>query len=162
MEIRLACKNDVDAVWEIFRKVISTGDTYVFEPGTPKADLQKYWFANNMQTYVAEINEQIAGTYIIKPNQPGLGKHIANCSYMVHPQFRKRGIGGAMCQHSIDIAKKKNYKAIQFNIVVSSNIAAIKLWEKFGFEIVGTTPKAFKHATLGFIDAYVMYLGLDE
>jgi len=160
MIIRLAIENDFDAVWAIFKSVVSVGDTYVFEPNTPKADLQKYWFAKYMQTYVAEINEQIVGTYIIKPNQPGLGKHISNCSYMVHPQFRGQGIGGAMCQHSIDIAKQSNYKAIQFNIVISSNVAAVNLWKKFGFKIVGTIPNAFKHATLGFVDAFVMYLDL--
>jgi len=161
MKIRLASENDMDAVWEIFQIIISTGDTYVFEPDTPEADLQKYWFASYMRTYVAEINGQIAGTYIIKPNQSGLGNHIANCSYMVHPQFRGKGIGGTMCQHSIDIAKQSNYKAIQFNLVISSNITAIKLWKKYGFEIVGTIPKAFRHKTLGFVDAHVMYLGLD-
>lgn len=161
MIIRLATENDEPAVWAIFQQVISTGDTYVFDPATPKTDLKKYWFANYMQTYVAEIDGQIAGTYIIKPNQPGLGKHIANCSYMVHNQFRKQGIGAAMCQHSINIAKQNGYKAIQFNLVISSNIAAINLWKKFGFAIVGTIPKAFNHLVLGLVDAYVMYLSLD-
>lgn len=161
MKIRLATDNDINPVWEIFKEVIRKADTYVFEPNTPKADLHKYWFANYMKTYVAEMNGKIIGTYIIKPNQVGLGSHIANCSYMVHPQFRRQGAGDAMCQHSIGVAKQNKYKAIQFNIVVSSNIAAINLWKKYGFEIVGTIPKAFKHTTLGFVDAYIMYLPLN-
>jgi hypothetical protein len=33
----------------------------------------------------------------------------------------------------------------------------VALWTKLGFEIVGTLPKAFRHATLGDVDAFVMY-----
>jgi len=161
MKIRFATQNDFDQVWEILNAVISKGDTYVFEPGTPKTDLHKYWFAPYMQTFVVTINGKVVGTYIIKPNQPGLGNHIANCSYMVHPLFRGRGIGSLMCQHSINTAKQNKYKAIQFNIVVSTNTTAIRLWEKYGFEIIGTIPKAFQHTTLGFVDAHIMYLALN-
>ncbi len=46
---------------------------------------------------------------------------------------------------------------MQFNFVVSTNYEAIKLWEKLGFEIVGTLPKAFNHMELGYVDAYIMY-----
>ncbi len=93
LNIRKATETDVDKVWEIFSKVIKTGDTYVFNPNTPKADLKKHWFADYMETYVIEENEQILGAYIIKPNQIDLGSHIANCSYMVNPNSQGKGIG---------------------------------------------------------------------
>jgi hypothetical protein len=41
--------------------------------------------------------------------------------------------------------------------VVSTNTAGVSLWKKLGFAIVGTPPKAFRHATLGNVDAYVMH-----
>ena len=157
MHIRKALANDFDTVWEIFSKVIKTADTYVFNPNTPKSDLKKHWFADYMETYVIEEDGFVLGTYIIKPNQIDLGSHIANCSYMIHPDAQGKGFGKKLCAHSIDRAKQVGYEGIQFNIVVSSNTEAVKLWEKFGFNIIGTTPKGFRHSNLGLIDTYIMY-----
>lgn len=157
MEIRPATQQDYDSVWEIFSKVIQTGDTYAFDPQTPKADLQKHWFTSPIQTFVAEEDHQILGTYIMKPNQVGLGNHIANCGYMVHPDARGKGIGSLLCRHSMQIAKEQGYQAMQFNIVVSTNLNAVKLWQKNGFTIIGTTPNGFRHLQLGLVDTYIMY-----
>lgn len=157
MKIRKATQDDNDQVWEIFKAVISTGDTYVFDPNTAKVDLQKHWFADYMDTFVVEEQGKILGTYIIKPNQIDLGNHIANCSYMVSPNAQGKGVGKLLCEHSLAFGKEQGYRAIQFNIVVSTNIAAIKLWQKYGFQIIGTTPEAFRHQSLGFVDAYIMY-----
>ncbi|WP_372744805.1 N-acetyltransferase family protein [Lutibacter sp.] len=162
MNIRKAKKSDIDKIWEIFSKVIKTGDTYVFKPDTPKKDLGKHWFADYMETYVIEENGVILGTYIIKPNQIDLGNHIANCSYMVNPNSQGKGIGKKLCEHSIEIAKKNNFEGIQFNIVVSTNIGAIELWKKNGFEIIGITPKGFRHSKLGLIDTFIMYKDLKK
>ena len=163
MEIRPADKQaDFDKIWEIFENVISTGDTYVFDPNTPKNRLHKHWFADYMNTFVAVDNGEILGTYIIKPNQIDLGNHIANCSYMVNPKHHGRGAGKLLCKHSIQFAKDNGFLAIQFNIVVSTNQGAVKLWEKFGFDIIGKTPKAFRHKTLGFVDAFIMYKDLTD
>ncbi|PKB00389.1 L-amino acid N-acyltransferase YncA [Flavobacteriaceae bacterium MAR_2009_75] len=162
MNIRKAIETDIDKVWEIFSKVIETGDTYVFSPNTPKTDLKKHWFADYMETYVMEENGQILGTYIIKPNQIDLGNHIANCSYMVNPNSHGRGIGKKLCEHSIKIARENRYEGIQFNIVVSTNTGAVELWKKYGFEIIGTTPRGFKHSKLGLVDTYIMYKDLKK
>ena len=99
--------------------------------------------------------------YIIKPNQIDLGNHIANCSYMVDPKFQGLGIGKLLCGHSINYAKGKGFLGIQFNIVVSTNEVAVRLWQKFGFEIIGKTPGGFRHKTLGFVDTYIMYKDLN-
>ena len=162
MYIRKAdLEKDHERVWEIFRQVISTGDTYVFDPKTPKDSLQRNWFADYMETFVA-VNEQgeLLGTYIIKPNQIDLGNHIANCSYMVNPHHQGKGIGRMLCEHSIQFAREKGYLGIQFNVVVSTNTRAVSLWKKYGFEIIGTTPKGFRHQTLGLVDTYIMYKNL--
>lgn len=154
-------KTDYDKVWEIFADVISTGDTLVFDPNTPKELLHKHWFADSMDTFVAvDGNDKISGSYFIKPNQIDLGNHIANCGYIVNPKYHGSGIGKLLCEHSIIYAKEKGYLGIQFNIVVSTNEKAVKLWQKFGFDIIGTTPKAFRHQTLGFVDTYIMYKDL--
>ncbi|NER15229.1 GNAT family N-acetyltransferase [Leptobacterium flavescens] len=157
IHIRKADFKDYDQIWEIFREVIRSGDTYVFDPDTPEEELEKHWFAPYMETFVAEKEGEILGTYVIKPNQIGLGSHIANCSYMVHPDAHGQGIGKTLCEHSIDFATGAGYKAMQFNIVVSTNKAALKLWEKFGFRIIGTIPEGFKHRELGYVDAHILY-----
>lgn len=152
---------DFEAVWRIFSKVISSGDTYVFDPKTPKESLSNHWFADYMSTFVAETEEgEIVGTYVIKPNQIDLGSHIANGSYMVSPEHHGKGIGKMLCEHSIHFAKNEGYLGIQFNCVVSTNSAAVALWKKFGFNIIGVTPKGFKHQELGYVDTYLMFKDL--
>lgn len=154
--IRKAKPVDYDLVWEIFHRVIQTRDTYVFDPNTPKTDLLKHWFAPNMHTYIYEEQGDILGTYIIKPNQIGLGSHIANASYMVHPDAQGKGIGQQLGEHSLKMAKSLGFLAMQFNIVISTNTAAIRLWEKLGFEIIGTTPNGFRSPS-GLVDTYIMH-----
>jgi L-amino acid N-acyltransferase YncA len=112
LKIRKATQADCDQVWEIFKAVILTGDTYVFDPNTAKEDLQKHWFADYMDTFVVEEQGKILGTYIIKPNQIDLGNHIANCSYMVSPNAQGKGVGKLLCEHSIAFGKEKGYRAI--------------------------------------------------
>jgi len=111
--------------------------------------------------YVAEENGKILGTYFIKPNQAGLGAHIANCGYMVHPEARGRGLGKQLFDHSWLVAKELDYKGMQFNFVVSTNRVAVKLWKKLGFKIIGTIPKGFNHQQLGYVDAYIMFREID-
>jgi len=49
---------------------------------------------------------------------------------------------------------------MQFNFVVSTNEAAIRLWKQVGFKIVGTLPAAFRHPERGYVDVYIMFLSL--
>ena len=160
LNIELAQKTHHKAIWEIFHNIVKAGDTYVYDPRTHEEEAISIWCSPIVTTYVATLNDEVMGTYIIKPNFPGLGAHIANCSYMVSDQARGLGVGRAMAEHSIKLAKELGFIAIQFNIVVSSNTNAIRLWQSLGFEIIGTTPKGFKHQKLGYIDSYIMYKSL--
>jgi ribosomal protein S18 acetylase RimI-like enzyme len=81
---------------------------------------------------------------------------------MVLAEARGKGVATEMCEHSQEVALALGYKAMQFNLVVASNVAAVKLWEKLGFEIVGRVPKAFRHPARGYVDALVMYKWLGE
>ncbi|MEM9687618.1 MAG: GNAT family N-acetyltransferase [Bacteroidota bacterium] len=157
MNIRKATIADYDGVWHIFKAVVKTGDTYVFDPDTPKKDLKIHWFAPYMHTYVSEEDGNILGTYIIKPNYTGRGAHIANASYMVHPDAQGRGIGRGLCVHSLVQAQNLGFHAMLFNSVVSTNTAAVRLWKKFGFRIIGMVPEAFRHQELGLVAVHIMY-----
>jgi hypothetical protein len=51
---------------------------------------------------------------------------------------------------------------MQFNLVVSTNMARIRCWQRNGFQVVGTLPGAFRHQRLGYVDALVMVQSLVE
>ena len=157
-----ATAEHAEAIWRIFQEVIATGDAYVFESGTTRDEFIAYWFAPSCHPHIALLDDEVVGSYIVKPNQPGRGSHIANASYMTASAARGQGIAGKMCQHSLQLAKSLGFRAMQFNIVVATNTVAVALWQKHGFSIVGTLPGAFHHATLGYVDAHVMFRGLDD
>ena len=123
-------------------------------------DALMYWFAAGHDVFVAEENAQAVGTYFLQANQRGGGAHVANCGYIVAGSASGRGIGRAMCEHSLALAKARGFRAMQFNFVVSSNDRAVRLWQACGFEIVGRLPGAFDHPRLGYVDALVMYRDL--
>jgi len=157
MIIREATEKDFDSIWPIFHEIFSAGDTYAFPRETTKDQALKIWMHTPRKTFVFEENNRILGTYYIKTNQAGPGRHVCNCGYMVPSEARGKGLATAMCEHSQKIALTLGYEAMQFNFVASSNIGALKLWSKLGFETVGTLPKAFNHPQKGYIDAFVMY-----
>jgi L-amino acid N-acyltransferase YncA len=161
MEIRRAEETDFEAMWPIFRAVVATGTTYVFDPDTSYEDAFDYWLGPGVRSYVALDEGRVAGMYKIVPNQRDLGSHVANASFMVDPGFGGRGVGREMGLHCLREACAAGFLAMQFNFVVSTNEAAVALWKKLGFAIVGTLPKAFRHRELGLVDAYVMYRFLD-
>jgi L-amino acid N-acyltransferase YncA len=158
--IRPASQADEDAIWNIFHAVVASGDTYVFDPQTPREQALAYWLRSDTHTYVAECVGQVVGTYILKPNQPALGSHVANASFMVLPTARGSGVGRLMGEHCLAEARRLGFRAMQFNIVVSTNDRAVRLWQQLGFHIIGTLPEAFRHSRQGFVDAYVMFQAL--
>lgn len=157
IKIRQAKTTDFEDIWDIFHHVVKQGDTFAFDPKSTREDCMTLWTAPAVRTYVAEVHNKICGTYILRKNQPGLGGHVANAAYMVHPEARGQGVGKTMGRHSIKQAKKLGFSAMQFNFVVSTNLVAIQLWLKLGFKIVGTVPKAFHHQKLGPVDIYTMH-----
>ena len=162
MNIRTADKADEDAIWEILRAVIGPGDTYVFDPGMSREEGMAFWFGPNAHAYVTERDGRVVGAYFIKPNQPGLGNHVANAAFMVSPSARGLGVGRRMGEHCLEEARRLGFRAMQFNFVVSTNKPAVHLWQQLGFRIVGTLPGAFRHSQLGFVDAYVMFQTLES
>lgn len=149
---------DWPSLWPLLHSTFSTGDTYAYSPDSTEAEIHKVWIEAPLATYVATSDEgTILGTYKLQPNQPGLGSHVSNCGYVVAPGARGQGIASAMCEHSQIQAVALGFRSMQFNLVVSTNTVAVRLWQKHGFVIVGTLPGAFQHKTLGYVDAHVMF-----
>src|SRR5215467_6661139 len=157
MLVRAALEKDSASLWAILESVIRAGETYPLPRNMDRHTALAYWFSTGHEVFVAEDSGEIVGTYFLKANQKGGGAHVANCGYMTAPHATGRGVARGMCAHSLERARQRGFRSMQFNFVVSSNERAVRLWQSFGFEIVGRLPKAFEHPTLGFVDAYVMY-----
>ena len=161
MQIRSATPPDADAVWRILEPMIRAGETYPLPREMPRDAALAYWFAPGHDVYVAVIDDEIVGTYFLRANHNGGGAHVANCGYVTASHAVGRGVGRAMCEHSLVRAVARGFRSMQFNFVVSSNTRAVRLWQSCGFEIVGRLPEAFRHPTAGLVDALVMSRRLD-
>lgn len=157
MQIRKAQASDGPAILEIILPVIREGATYTLDPNMGEAEALAYWMSSDKETFVAEMDSAIVGTYFIRPNQAGGGRHVCNCGYMTRAAAVGRGVARSMCQHSLAHARERGFRAMQFNFVVSTNQRAVRLWQSLGFEIVGRLPAAFQHPAHGHVDALVMY-----
>lgn len=158
ISIRRYQETDWQFVWPILRATFEAGDTYAYSPESTEGDVRRVWLESPTATYVACAPDgQILGTYFIKPNQPGLGSHVCNCGYVVASAAQGQGVASAMCEHSQVQAVSMGFLAMQFNLVVSTNERAVRLWQKLGFSVVGTLPRAFRHPRLGLVDALIMF-----
>ena len=161
MLIRPAIDADRPGIWAVLEPIIRAGETYALDRDMREEAALGYWMAPDRQAFVAEEDGQVLGTYFLRANQAGGGNHVANTGYAVHPQATGRGIARALCAHSLETARARGFRAMQFNFVVSSNAPAVHLWQAMGFRIAGTMPGGFRHPTLGFVDAYMMYRDLE-
>jgi RimJ/RimL family protein N-acetyltransferase len=157
MEIRRAEPRDGEAITAIIMPTIREGTTYALDPEMSEPEALAYWLAPDKDTFVAVDEGTVVGTYYIRPNQPGGGKHVCNCGYMTSPAAMGKGIARSMCEHSLQLARSQGYRAMQFNFVVSTNERAVRLWQALGFEIAGRLKGAFLHPSEGYVDALVMY-----
>jgi len=155
--IRPATDGDADAIWAIMEPIIRAGETYTLPRDMDKQAALAYWRSPEREVFVADDRGEIVGTYCLQVNQKGGGAHVANCGYMTAVPATGRGVARTMCAHSLDRARERGFRAMQFNFVISTNDRAVRLWQSFGFEIVGRLPGAFQHPTHGYVDACIMY-----
>jgi len=160
MLIRPAGSGDANAIWAIMEPIIRARETYTLPRDMTKASALAYWLSAEREVFVAEDNGEVVGTYCLRANQKGGGAHVANCGYMTAVSATGRGVARAMCAHSLDRARERGFRAMQYNFVISTNERAVRLWQSFGFEIVGRLPGAFQHPAQGYVDAYIMYRDL--
>lgn len=159
--IRELVEADWPQVWGILRPVFAEGETYAYPRDIGEAQAYLEWVEKPSATLVAEDEAgRVVATYYLKPNQPGQGSHVCNCGYVVAAQARGRGIAARMCRHSQERARQAGFLAMQFNLVAATNLGAIALWQREGFETVGTLPGAFHSPARGYVDALVMFKAL--
>ncbi|QSX34656.1 GNAT family N-acetyltransferase [Shewanella avicenniae] len=148
--------------WPTFTAIAQAESTYAYDADISFEQACYLWCELPYQSFAWVDAGQVLGIYYLKANAMGPGNHVCNCGYMVSEAARGRGIARQMCLHSQQQALTAGFKAMQFNCVVSSNTVAVALWQKLGFEIVGTLPKAYRHQQLGLVDCLVMFKTLDH
>jgi ribosomal protein S18 acetylase RimI-like enzyme len=157
MLIRRALPDDDDAIRQIIMPIICSGETYALPADWTEEEALAYWGSPGHAVFVAENDGVVLGTCYVRPNQRGGGSHVANGAFMTSAAATGRGVASAMCAHAMWYAAEAGYAAMQFNFVVETNVRAVALWRRLGFDIVGRLPGAFRHPALGFVDALVMY-----
>jgi ribosomal protein S18 acetylase RimI-like enzyme len=160
MNIRPAVRTDADAIWSLLEPIVREGETFALPRDMSRADAIAWWHAGGNEVFVAEEGGTILGSYFIHPNQLGPGSHVSNCGYATAPAARGKGVARAMCAHSLEHARARGYRSMQFNIVVSTNAPAVHLWESLGFQTLCRVPGAFAHPSLGYVDTLVMFRSL--
>lgn len=158
MVIRPIQDSDWEQVYRFFSAIVAAGETYAYPDDLSSADARGYWVAEPPgATVVAVDHERVLGSATMGPNRPGRASHVATASFMVDPEQQKRGVGRALGEHVLEWARNSGYRSIQFNAVVETNDAAVRLWQSLGFEILATVPEAFDHARRGYVGLHVMF-----
>ncbi len=161
LSIRPAVAGDADALAALLLPVFRAGETYTFDRDIGAEKAVALWTTPEKTVFLAEDEAgHTLGSYYIRPNQGGGGAHVCNCGFVTSADAQGKGVARAMLTHSLDQARAQGYRAMQFNFVVETNIRAIAIWQKAGFEVVGRLPGAFHHPTEGYVDALVMYRSL--
>ena len=163
MEIREATAADWPGIYPFFAGIVAAGETYAYPEGLGPDEARPLWMEQPPGcTVVAVEGDVVLGSAKMGPNRPGRGAHIATGSFMVDPQYAGRGVGRALGEYLIGWAARNGYHAIQFNAVVETNTAAVRLWQALGFEILATVPEAFEHSTNGRVGLHIMYRGVRD
>jgi L-amino acid N-acyltransferase YncA len=161
VEIRRASDADWPALWSIWHEVVAAGETYPWDPEADETIARNHWMPPApAETWLAESDGDVVGTYIVSANRPGLGAHMATASFMVASKARGKGAGRALGEHCLERAKSLGYQGMQFNAVVETNTSAVALWQALGFVIVGTVPAAHRHPTHGLVGIHIMHRSL--
>ncbi|MBS4012762.1 MAG: N-acetyltransferase [Bacteroidetes bacterium] len=143
--LRLANNQDLPEINEIYNQAIdtrcSTGDHFHVT-----MEERQQWFENHppekCPVIVYEYNGKIAGWICLSPYRNGRTgfKFTAELSYYVHNNYKQKGIGSILLKSIIEKAKTLNYTTL-IAMLFATNIASIKLLEKYQFQKWGCLPQ---------------------
>ncbi|MBA9005443.1 GNAT family N-acetyltransferase [Thermomonospora cellulosilytica] len=162
MPIREADTNDWPAIWPFFHAIVAAGETFTYPTDLGEDQGREWWLLPPPDRTVVAVDGSgaVLGTAKMNRNHMGNASHIASASYMVDPAHAGRGVGRALCEHTLEWARAAGYRAMQFNAVVETNVRAVGLYRSLGFDIVGTLPEGFRHPTQGYVGLHIMHRAL--
>jgi L-amino acid N-acyltransferase YncA len=157
--IRDATHEDIARIAPFFRAIVSAGETYAYPDDLDDKAIGELWLERPPGGTIVALNSEgkVVGSAKFGPNRPGRGSHIATASFMVDPAAQGQGVGRALGEAVLKLARAQGFHGMQFNAVVETNEAAVKLWQSLGFTIMATIPEAFDHRRFGLVGLHVMY-----
>lgn len=141
---------------KIWNQVVSDGVAFPQLDTLDETDADPF-FSSQTFTGVAVEGDTVLRLYILHPNNIGRCGHIANCSYAVAGDMRGKHIGEMLVRHSLETAREKGFRLIQFNAVVASNVHASHLYERCGFRRIGSVPGGFRMDDGSYSDIILFY-----
>lgn len=159
VRLRALEEGDWPQVHALVTAVARAGETYALDVPADEAETRAFWAGDLV--VVAVDGDVVLGTAKAGPNRPAQGSHVGTASFMVSPAARGRGVGRALGEHVVAWHRSAGFRAIQFNAVVSTNSAAVALWQSLGFDVVGRVPGAFQVPSGDLVDLLVMHLDLE-
>ncbi|MFF8940359.1 GNAT family N-acetyltransferase [Streptomyces paradoxus] len=162
MLIREATEADWPVIWPFFHDITAAGETFTYPFDLGRDEARGWWLLPPPDRTVVAVDEAgtVLGTAKMNANHHGNGAHVASASYMVDPAHRHRGVGRALCEHTLQWAREQGYRAMQFNAVVETNLPAVALYRSLGFEVLGTLPEGFRHPRHGYVGLHIMHRAL--
>ena len=137
-------RSDVSGAVRVWNQVVEEGVAFPqMEPLNEESGAE--FFESQSYTGIAldEESGRVVGLYILHPNNVGRCGHICNTSYAVDQTLRGHHIGEILVKHSMEMGKELGFRILQFNAVVSTNVYALRLYEKLGFTKLGVIPGGF-------------------
>lgn len=166
VELDWISPQEYGAVRSLLNDVILEGQTYPQSQPLSEAEFAAYWLAydafvvRTIDPKNGSAPAEILGAFYLKPNFPGRCSHIANAGFIVQPSWRGRGMGRLMGEAMLELAARRGYTAVMFNLVFASNIPSLNLWLSLGFETIGRIPHAAHLSDGRFVDALMLYRAL--
>ena len=144
IEVKQFTTEDIEAANAIWNEVVEEGIAF---PQTEILDEKtgaEFFMSQSFTGVAYDENGDAVGMYILHPNNVGRCGHICNASCAVRSDMRGQHIGEILVKHCMEKAKELGFGVLQFNAVVATNTAALKLYKRLGFTQLGTIPKGFK------------------
>jgi DNA-binding MarR family transcriptional regulator/GNAT superfamily N-acetyltransferase len=155
-------EKDEERLYEIFQEVVHSGSQFPYECSS-KEEFYRQFFTPQGQVYVCHsLDGKVMGGFYLRANFSGRSNHIANAAYMIHHSYRGKGLGSLLIKASLHLAKERGFQAMQFNMVLSQNTLAVKLYKRLGFNIIGSIPDAVRNPDGSYQDGYVMHRKLSD
>lgn len=148
--IRPAQAEDVPALLEIYNyAVVHSVATFDLEP-LPLTAWQAWYERHNVGNHpllVAETGGAAVGYASLSSYRPMPAYNSAvELSLYIHPAYQKRGLGSALMQRILDMARADARTHTVISVITASNTVSIALHERFGFRYCGCLHEAgYKH-----------------
>ena len=133
-------------------------DTFLISEEREAKFIQRFYKSKTDLMLVAIDGDKVVGNAIVERNRVARYRHRAELSITVLRDFWGRGIGTQLMEMMIDFAKDTGIEILYLE-VRSDNHRAVSLYERFGFEKIGTYKNFFKIGE-EYYDAYLMTLNI--